>query len=120
MAIVIDLDLAGRTVDRLEFSTVLDMAFSDGSMLRVETDLQITAGDGQVTDVDPATPVTVAPALALLHAEVVAATAGDDGGLDVAFADGTRLRVDPDDAYEAWSFGGGGHRGLLSGPGGVI
>lgn len=117
---MIDLDLAGRTVDRLELSTVLDLAFSDGSMLRVENDLQITGADGAVTRADPAAPASMAPVLALLHAEVVTAAASDDGGLDIGFTDGTRIRVEPDDSYEAWSFSGGGHRGLLSGPGGVL
>ena len=51
---------------------------------------------------------------------MVTAAASDDGGLDIGFTDGTRIRVEPDDSYEAWSFSGGGHRGLLSGPGGVL
>ena len=63
---------------------------------------------------------TLAPALDLLGLTVDHAEAYKDGTLELAFSDGSRVRVAPDPAYEAWEFAGGRGAKAVALPGGDL
>jgi hypothetical protein len=63
-------------------------------------------------------PAQYAPALALLHKIVAAATCSASGELTVRFADGAALVIPTDPHYEAWRIDGEGLTTLVSPPGG--
>lgn len=62
----------------------------------------------------------LAPVLALLGLTVEHAEAFKDGTLEVAFGDGSHLRVPPDTAFEAWEFAGNHGAKAVALPGGDI
>jgi hypothetical protein len=64
--------------------------------------------------------VDLAPALVLLGLAVDYAAAHKDGTLEMVFAGGIRLRVPPDEAYEAWEFDGNHGAKAIALPGGDI
>lgn len=68
--------------------------------------------DGDRTD--------LAPALALLHADVEDAVAFKDGRLELGFTDGGILRVPSSDQFEAWSLVGPGDLRLVALVGGEV
>jgi hypothetical protein len=63
---------------------------------------------------------TLAPALGLLGLTVDHAEAYKDGTLELAFSDGSRVRVAPDPVYEAWEFAGGRGAKAVALPGGDL
>ncbi len=51
---------------------------------------------------NPTIGATIAPTFELIGGELAVATAGKDGHLHLRFADGARLDVEADEAYEVW------------------
>jgi hypothetical protein len=54
---------------------------------------------------NPAKPLTLAPALSLLQTKVTDVSILRTGQLRLNFVDARQLEVDPDSAYEAWQLG---------------
>lgn len=82
--------------------------------VRIEAPFVFVPADGAAVTLDPETdPVGLGPVLGCVRTAVAEATAGEDGSLDVLFADGGALRVPGSGsaAFEAW---------ILTGPAGLL
>ncbi len=80
-----------------------------------------TGGDGGEEMFDPeGPPAALGPALGVLRQSVERAVAYKDGRLEVAFADGTQLRVRAGEKFEAWNLVGPAGLRLVSLPGGDL
>jgi hypothetical protein len=89
--------------------------------LKVGTECTISGG-GETVTVDPEDdPAAVGRFTVFLREQVTSATATDRGRLEVRFAKGASLTVEPDPDYEAWGIATGseGFR-LVSMPGGDL
>jgi hypothetical protein len=76
--------------------------------------------EGTSFNVVPGTQQGVAAAESLRGAVVTSLEAEHDGKLLVRFADGSVLRVEPDESYEAWQVFLSGRSALVSLPGGGV
>jgi hypothetical protein len=62
--------------------------------------------DGATYAVSPKDPASVGPVLAIVGQEVEGAVI-EDGALTLGLSDGSKIRCEPDDRYEAWQVVGG-------------
>jgi hypothetical protein len=93
----------------------------DGWRLRFSSPFTYRAADGQVWVVGPEeTGSALTPALAAFGLTVERAVAYESGRLDLAFADGSALSVEPLPLYEAWEVWGPRGVLLVSIPGGDL
>jgi len=100
------LPFAGREVTRVEFDQAVGLLLDDGSCLRVEAPLTLVRAAG--TDVVvPGEVSTLAPALPLFGRTVSTAVV-HARTLELAFDDGTLLRVVQGPSFEAWTATGPG------------
>ena len=94
----------------------------DGSAeFRLGSPFSYTEADGLAREIDPEQAEQVSPLLALVSRPLTRVTVERSGGLELAFGDGSLLRIDPDPQFEAWEARGeGAFEGLayLCGPGG--
>lgn len=67
-------------------------------------------------EVDAEEPSTMAECWRLLRRKIVTASADEDLNLSLSFDDGSSLRVDRNERYEAWELIGRGVRGVVVGP----
>lgn len=81
----------------------LGMLFDSGAELAIGGVATMRAASPPQAIV-PERQVNVLAAIDLLWDEVVSATASREGRLDVAFAKGRTLIIEPDEKYEAWEF----------------
>jgi hypothetical protein len=118
---VVPLQRCSVTQCRLDYGFVLIINGDDDAFeLRIEQPF-VLALPGLELRLDPqGDPRALAPALSLLHAEVVDATAFADGRLVVRFAGGNELRVSASSDYQAWTFAGPYGLRLVSIPGGDL
>jgi hypothetical protein len=85
---------------------------------RIEEAFEFTAADRSSVSLNPETdPTGLGPVLASTRTTVVAATAFDDGRLQIAFADGSALAVPAAEKYESWNLVGPDGFRIVSGPG---
>ena len=90
----------------------------DAYEVRIEQAFEFVSADGVSRVLDPeGDPGGLGPALGCTRTVVVAADAYEDGRLEVAFADGTVIRVPASEAYEGWSLAGPGGFRVVAGPG---
>lgn len=86
--------------------------------VRIEQPFKLSRVDGGLTALSwEGDPTALAPALAVLHAEVDAALAFKDGRLELKFRDGDWLRVSASEEFEAWTLVGPDGLRLVSVPG---
>lgn len=113
------LDLTAAQVDSLSFTFQTTIGFSNGTTMQFEAEFAITGPDGERRIVDPTTPTSLAPVLALLG-DTVTNTALDGADLRLDFASGTVLEAWPDESYESWNHHGAGpeRRMIIAMPGG--
>lgn len=98
------LPIVGREVSRLILDFRLTFQFlgdDDDVDLTIATPFIINAG-GRAQRLDPERPESLGPALPLLRQVIESATVDEGGFLEVVFAKGPALRVEPDPNYEAW------------------
>jgi Family of unknown function (DUF6188) len=104
-------DLLGLKVTQIRF----DHSFHV-HMWSLERDLSISFGTpftlcsstGEVHSIDPALQNELRPLLALLHRSVSIFSASSAGQCALLFEDGTELRGNPHEIFEAWESHGGG------------
>jgi hypothetical protein len=115
------LDLTDARVDVLTITFQTTIGFSNGTTMQFEAEFAITGPDGERRIVDPTTPSTLAPVLALLG-DTVTNTALDGADLRLDFASGTVLQAWPDDSYESWNHhcAGPERRMIIAMPGGGL
>ena len=117
-------DLSGLDVTQLLF----DFQFHV-HMWSLQRDLLISFGmpftfrspDGEIRTYEPEQSESLWPLLGLLHRDVTTFAASSKGGCVLRFADGSELRGEPHEQYEAWESHGTGElesASLLCGVGG--
>jgi len=74
---------------------------SDKAELSINTACVLEHG-GAFYFLTPEDPLTLAPALSLVNAEVVSISIQKTGDLKVEFANNALLSIEPDEGYEAW------------------
>lgn len=97
----VPLDLVGGTLDAITVSHQLDLRFSTGTAVTIETPFTLTSPVGTATLHDPDDPASLAAPLRLLH-DTVRCARVDHDVLTVGFDGGTDLTVGPDPEFESW------------------
>jgi hypothetical protein len=119
------MNLGGWVVTRCAIDYAFTLGVSKGKELvsvRIGGCFVLNAGEEeQVLDPERGAPVSLCPALRILHQTVDSALAYKDGTLGLRFSDGTRITAPPGIEHEAWEAAGG-EGGLLivSLPGGGV
>lgn len=117
-----ELPIGGEVVARCCVDRAFSIEFGRNTMkyaLRMEGAFSISDG-GEVKQLSAERPEALAPALLLFGKEVRSCHAAKRGSLDIAFTDGVRLRVEPDESFEAWEMSGVDGLRMVSGPGGAL
>jgi len=97
----VPLDLVGATLDAITVSLQLNLRFSSGTSVSIETLFTLKAPDGTATVLDPEDPASLAAPLRMLHDTVDHARVDHDV-LTIGFDGGTVLTVDPHPDFESW------------------
>jgi hypothetical protein len=115
-------DLSGEELTRQEVDHTVRLRTSGGNIITIEGYLKVesTAGTYQASPGPDTANELVARLEPLLHRRISSADIETTGGLAVTFDDGTRLHVDADDRYEAWTIAGPDGQMVVSGPGGKL
>lgn len=118
------LPLVGRQVTQccLDYALTIRLADPEASFdLRIGEAFVLCTASGEELTIEPeGNPVQVAPAFSVLRQAVVHALAYKDGRLEVAFSDGSSIRVPVGHEYEAWELVGPGWLRVVSLPGGEL
>jgi hypothetical protein len=116
-----DLGLIGQKIVAAEFGYTVSLEFSGGFEVRVETGFILRAHDGERRVVPGEDAGAGAARLGDLTGQVATAAIADDTGtLRMELDGGTRLLVEPDPAYEAWTLAGPGGLKVVCLPGGGL
>jgi len=104
--------LDGRAIEEVRYGQGLRIVFELGD--RVEPALYadvsrftFTDAGGEKHHVDTDDPVSVGVALSMVGQRIVSAGSDDVAALDVQLSDGSSLRCEPDEQFEAWQVVGG-------------
>lgn len=104
--------LVGHVIEEVRYGHGLRIVFELGD--RVEPALYADVGRFSFTDpggekheVDTDDPTSVGAALAIVGQSVVKAASDDRAALELQLSDGTSLRCEPDEQFEAWQVVGG-------------
>jgi hypothetical protein len=112
------LPAGGRPAVSVDYAVTLTFRQRSDVLLRIEHDFWYRTPDGQEHWLHPGgDPVRLAPVLAAARREGTEVVAWQTGDLDVAFTDGSSIRVPHStDAYEAWTLNGPGRLLIVSRP----
>lgn len=90
----------------IDDALTIDFSHGDASeaMLFVSGPFELQTSGGSVLLRPAGDAASMAPVLSLLGLSVDRAEALKVGTLEVAFGDGSRLRIPPDERFEAWEF----------------
>ena len=111
-----------RLRDRVITQLVLDpsairlhtWALDGAAEIRFAAPFNFSLPTGTSFTLDPEQPATLAPVLDLLNRPLATIVVRRAGGLEITFADGTRLRAEPHPRFEAWEITGSGSLQELS------
>ena len=99
-----NLELSGQTITDVSVSYVLQLSTDAGVELAVEGTLTVHAADGTARTLESDDEYGTDPGLKALRGKrFTDAAVAADGTLSLAFDDGTRLAVAPDEQYESWN-----------------
>lgn len=102
----------GQSVLDVHMGYTVELDLSDDYFIRIETACILEKDGDQAAWISDGDDGSSAHAYFQLVGDSIAfATIADSGALDVSFAGGARLHVEPDMAYESWTIGG--RRGVL-------
>jgi len=118
-----ELPLRGEAVARCYVDEAFGLEFGINRrsfVLRIEGSFSVTSS-GKRVEFSPEYRESLGPSLALYGETVESCRAAKSGALDLEFAGGTSVHVEPDDRYEAWELCGEA-RGLrvVCGAGGAL
>jgi hypothetical protein len=118
-----ELPLKGEAVARCCVDEAFGLEFGINKrsfVLRIEGMFFVTSS-GKRSECSPEHRESLGPSLALYGETVEYCRAAKSGVLDIVFAGGRSLRVEPDERYEAWELGAGaGGLRVVCGPGGGL
>ena len=115
-----DLGLEGRKVTQANVDFTLSLITNTGHEVRIETDFSMLTPDGDLHFSLGTDSIDQAPFHSLIGQAVTSSMAENSGTLVLAFGDRTSLRVEPHDAYEAWTIAGPGGEKIVCMPGGEL
>jgi hypothetical protein len=114
-----DLELQGQRVIRETIDFAVSLRTDAGYEIRIETDFSMHTREGNFTF-----PLDVGLEReefhSLLNQVLISSTAEESGTLTLAFADGTTIRVEPNETYEAWTIAGPRGRKIVCMPHGEL
>ncbi|MGH9166604.1 MAG: DUF6188 family protein [Acidimicrobiia bacterium] len=114
----------GIPVSQCCFDAAVVIRFSAGGQaweVRIEQPFVLIEPNGTEYSVVPGgNPAMLVPIVRMVGQAAEEATAFKDGRLELRFADGTLIRVPPDEGFEAWELNGPGGIRLVSLPGGEL
>lgn len=115
-----DLGLRDQSIEHEDFGYTFSLLTTGGYEISIEADFTL-AMTHQSLRFSPEPSNTDSEELAALVGQsIVSATAENSGRLAVEFANGDRLIVEPDPAYEAWTVAGPGGVEAVCMPGGEL
>ena len=114
------LGLEGQSVTHKTVDYTVSLNTNAGFEIRIETNFSLRTPEGDF-DLSPESSDMQAERLqSLLHQTVTSSVADESGALSLGFSDGSRLHVDPNDSYEAWTVASPGGMKVVSMPGGEL
>jgi hypothetical protein len=117
----VELHLRGQSIEQECFGYAVYLRTDAGFELQIETPLTVESSDGESLEVVPdRLEPRAGRLLALLHEEIESSIIEDSGALVLAFVNGVRLRVEPDEGYEAWTLAGPRGEKYVCMPGGEV
>ncbi len=115
-----ELGLESQKVTQVSADFTVSLITDGDYEVRIETDFSMHTPDGDLHVSLGTDSVDQTTFHSLLRQEVTSSVAEDSGILVLAFSDGTGIRVEPDDAYEAWTVAGPGGKKIVCMPGGEL
>lgn len=118
---IINLGFHGQSVISEDFGYTVALNLSGGYEIRIETDFSLHDSDGDLhvsPGVDP--DVNSGRLRALAGHTITTSIAENSGVLRVDFGNGARLRVEPDDRFDAWTVAGPNGMKVACMPGGEL
>ena len=116
-----ELGLRGQSIISIDVDYTVSFNLSGGYEIRIETPFSLhdSGGDLQVSPgTDPE--LSTARLDALIGPTIITSVAEDSGTLRLNFANGSRLRVEPDSSFEAWTLAGPNGTKVACMPGGEL
>lgn len=104
---MVELGLRGRAVTAQTVEYTLGLELTDGYYVRIESPFTVMYGADRIS-LSPEEDAAEAfePLRRLIGQTILESTSDETGALTIVFEDGTRLLVNPDSAYEAWTVTG--------------
>ncbi len=117
-----EIDLADRIVEQITSEYAITLGLTSGVEVRIETSLEISEPSREILRIDPQDLRTDRDLQRALVGRTVAHATADpaSGSLEVAFDDGTALRVSPHADFEAWTVTWPDGAAVVSLPGGGL
>ena len=113
-----------KRVEQIRVDYRLGLLLDSDAEVAIECAATLSHGPNTAPDAEPVAlspgEGDVAPALALLHMEVLSAVAFKSGVLRLVFSNAMHLTVRPDAQYEAWTIAGPGPMKCVCLPGGEL
>lgn len=103
-----ELGLQGQSVTAEDFGYTFSLSTDGGYIIQIGSSFFLDTS-GQSYAISPSlelSKVAVDGLGSLLNQTLTSAVAEKSGVLIIAFANGSRLRVEPDESYEAWTISG--------------
>lgn len=115
----VDLGFRGQTLISKDVEYSVGLTFTGSYFLRLESPVVVGTPANEFHLNPEDTTADFGPLRDLVGCRVTESTA-DSGVLEVRFENGCRLRVDPDDSYEAWTLAGPRGMKVVCMPGGEL
>ncbi|WP_235065553.1 DUF6188 family protein [Mycolicibacterium iranicum] len=117
----VDLGLNGRRVQSVLIENSVVFELSGHSFMMIQSAIRFERGtDAMTLSAEDDPNQALHPIRVLVGSIIDEATVAAAGALRVDFSDGTRLDVEPDDAYEAWNVSGPDGALIVCTPGGSL
>ena len=115
-----DLGHEGQKVTQANADFTVSLITDTNHEVRIETDFSVLMSDRDLRVSLETDSIEQAPFHSLVGQAVTSSMAENSGTLVVAFGDGTTLRVEPNDVYEAWTIAGPDGKKIVCMPGGEL
>lgn len=116
-----NLGFQGQSIISEDFGYTVSLNLSGGYEIRIETDFSLHDSEGDFRLSPGVDPDAGALRLRALTGNVVTESRAESSGtLRLGFADGARLRVEPDHNFEAWTIAGPNGMKVACMPGGEL
>jgi len=115
-----ELGLDGQRITRACFDYGISLQTDAEFEIRIETDWVVHSSGDLIGERLGHTPPDAGRILVVLNQVVSNSTAEDSGALSLTFSNGTTLRVEPHEMYEAWTVSGPHGMKVVGMPGGEL